>query len=116
LSGSGSEPFFIGVELTASGGSPTVQLRWLVRPPGVGDVPPVIDPCEIATGQPPTFDPFVTTTEPRSVFDDPGTHTVAVDVPYTTTLGGGLGGTLTSQARYAITFVRVNEDGSPYGG
>jgi hypothetical protein len=57
----------------------------------------------------------VTTDVARSLFFDPGTHTIALDVPATVPAVGGIG-TINSTAHYAVTFKRVNEDGSPYTG
>ena len=79
----------------------------------VGDVPPVVSECFYATTQT-VSELNVTNTVPRATLTDPGSHTISIDIPQTLDAAGG-NGKVHSTAHYAITFTRVNEDGSPYG-
>ena len=112
-SGSGSETFAVLVELTAPAGDGPVTATWHPRGVPVGDVPPVVSECFYGTTQ--AESPLsVPTTVPRATMTDPGSHTITMDLPLTVDAAGG-NGKVHSTAHYAITFMRVNEDGSPYG-
>lgn len=113
LSGSGSEVFAFLVELSGPAGDGPVTVTWHPYSFDVGNVPPTISPCYPATTQAPA--PFaVPATVPRATMTDPGSHTITLDLPSTVDAAGG-NGKVHSTAHYAITFMRVNEDGSPYG-
>jgi hypothetical protein len=114
LTGTGTEPFFIPIEIGVPAGDGPARVTWHPRGPSIGDVPPTISECEPFPLQGPFPGP-VTTDVARSLFFDPGTHTIALDVPATVPAVGGIG-TIISTAHYAVTFKRVNEDGSPYTG
>jgi hypothetical protein len=115
LSGTGTEPYVTLLQIVMPPGDGPATVTWLPRGPAVGDVPPPgITPCVPTSGTGPIPD-AQTLSLPRSRFEDPGTHTIAMDVPFE---GPGIGGTgtLRSNAHYEITFERVNEDGSRYTG
>lgn len=114
LTGTGTEPFFIPIEIEVPAGDGPARVTWHPRSLSIGDVPPTISECEPFPLQGPFHDP-VTTDVARSRFFDPGTHTIALDVPATVPAVGGIG-TINSNAHYDVTFKRVNEDGSPYTG
>jgi hypothetical protein len=114
LTGTGTEPFILLVDIELPAGDGPARVTWHLRSPDIGDVPPTISECEPFPLRGPFPDP-ITTQVPRNVFLDPGTHTIAVDAPATVPALGGIG-TINSTAHYAVTFKRVNEDGSPYSG
>jgi hypothetical protein len=114
LTGTGTEPFFLFVDIDIPAGDGPARVTWRPRSPDIGDVPPTISPCEPFPLTGPALDP-VTTHVPRNLFFDAGTHSIAVDVPATVPGAGGIG-TIISTAHYELTFRRVNEDGSPYTG
>jgi hypothetical protein len=101
----------LDVELPDSG---PAKLTWHPLPPRVGDVPPRITPCIVFGGQPTGPPEPVTRTEPVETFMTPGPHTVSLDLSRDVPASGA--GTLHSIAHYALTFHRVNADGSPYTG
>ncbi len=114
LTNSGSEPSFpLAVEMNAPAGDGPVTLSWHPHGLSIGDVTPQISPCFPATTQVPDAALTATTTVPRSTMTDAGSHTISLDLPQTVPAAGG-NGTVHSTAHYAITFMRVNEDGSPY--
>jgi hypothetical protein len=114
LTGTGTELFVLAVDIELPAGDGPARVTWHLRAPDVGDVPPTISPCLAWPLRGPLPDP-VTTQVPRNVFLDAGTHTIAVDAPATVPALGGIG-TINSTGHYALTFKRVNEDGSPYTG
>jgi hypothetical protein len=114
LTGTGTELFVLLVEVELPAGDAPARVTWHLRSPDVGDVPPTISECEPFPVRGPLPDP-ITTQVARNVFLEPGTHTIAVDAPATVPALGGIG-TINSTAHYALTFKRVNEDGSPYTG
>jgi hypothetical protein len=114
LTGTGTELFLLAVDVELPAGDGPARVRWHLRPPDVGDVPPTISPCLPWPLRGPLPDP-VTTHVARNLFLDPGTHSIAVDAPATVAALGGIG-TINSTAHYELTFKRVNEDGSPYTG
>lgn len=101
-----SEDIFIAVDISlpADGGPALVTWR-SPRAPMVGDVPPVIGVCE--TG--PIYGdalPDVPQIVPRATFTDPGTHTIAIDIPADVPGQSGVG-TVHSNAHYALTFEQL---------
>jgi hypothetical protein len=114
LTGTGTELFLLLVEVELPAGDAPARVTWHLRSPDVGDVPPTISECEPFPVRGPLPDP-ITTQVARNVFLELGTHTIAVDAPATVPALGGIG-TINSTAHYALTFKRVNEDGSPYTG
>ena len=110
MSGS-SEPTVISVDIEL--GPTGATLTWHPHSPAVGYVTPVFGPCIPASDQGIVLD-AVTTSASSESFTSAGPHTVAVDVPLN--MGGSSGGTVHSTAHYAVTFLRVNADGSPYTG
>jgi hypothetical protein len=114
LTGTGTELFLLLVEVELPARDAPARVTWHLRSPDVGDVPPTISECEPFPVRGPLPDP-ITTQVARNVFLEPGTHTIAVDAPATVPALGGIG-TINSTAHYALTFKRVNEDGSPYTG
>jgi len=114
VTGTGTELFFLAVEIELPPGDGPARVTWRPRAPDIGDVPPTISECEPFPVRALPPDP-VTTHVPRNVFFDAGTHSIGVDVPATVPGMGGVG-TIISNAHYELTFKRVNEDGSPYAG
>ena len=102
-----SEDIFVIAELRLPADGGPAQVTWrMTRPPIVGDVPPVISPCEAwpLQGQ---WVADVVQTVPRATFTDPGTHTIAVDVPADVPGQGGGIGMVHSHAHYALTFEQL---------
>ena len=114
LTGTGTEPWLLFVEIDLPAGDAPARVKWYPRGPNIGDVPPTISECEPFPVTAPPPDP-VTTDVPRSLFFDAGTHSIALDLPATVPAVGGVG-SIISTAHYELTFKRVNEDGSPYTG
>jgi hypothetical protein len=114
LTGTGTEPYFLFVDIEIPPGDGPARVTWHPRGLGIGDTTPTISECEGWPLRGPVPD-AVTTHVPRNVFFDAGTHSIAVDVPLTAPADGGIG-TIVSNAHYEVKFKRVNEDGSPYQG
>ena len=114
LTGTGTEDSILAVEIELPAGDGPARVKWRPRAPDIGDVPPTISECEPFPVRAPLPDP-VTREVPRDLFFDPGTHSIALDLPATVPALGGIG-TINSTAHYELTFKRVNEDGSPYTG
>jgi hypothetical protein len=115
LAGNETEPFFVDVGIVLPPGDAPAQITWNQRPLTVGDasVPPMSQ-CVSHGANGPLPDP-VTTSASRDLFLDPGPHTIALDAPATVPALDGFQ-TIGSTAHYALTFERVNEDGSRYTG
>ncbi|HWI74223.1 MAG TPA: hypothetical protein VNT55_19845 [Baekduia sp.] len=102
----GSEDIFVIVDIRLPADGGPAQVTWRSpRIPSAGDVPPVISACEPwpVTGTPL---PDVTATVPRATFTDPGTHTIAIDIPADVPGQGGVG-MVHSHAHYALTFEKL---------
>jgi len=114
LTGTGTGPFDLDVDIALPPGDAPARITWHQRPLIVGDVDvPPLSQCVVHGLNGGLPDP-VTTSAPREQFLEPGPHTITLDAPATVP---GIGvGTLASTAHYALTFARVNEDGSPYTG
>jgi hypothetical protein len=115
LGGNDTEPLFVDVAIVLPPGDAPAQVTWNQRPLTVGDVvPPPPSTCVALGANGPLPDP-VTTTAARDQFLEPGAHTIALDAPATVPALAGPA-TISSTAHYALTFERVNEDGSRYTG
>ncbi|MET0602253.1 MAG: hypothetical protein ABW167_09715 [Baekduia sp.] len=102
-----SEDIFVIVELSLPADGGPAQVTWrMTRQLVVGDVPPVISPCEAWPLQGQAI-PDVVQTVPRATFTDPGSHTIAVDVPADVPGQGGGVGMVHSNAHYALTFEQL---------
>ncbi len=106
VTSAGSEDIFVAVDLRLPADGGPAQVTWrMLRAPMVGDVPPVISPCEAWPVQG-VLVPDVVQTVPRATFTDPGSHTIAVDVPADVPGAGGIG-TVHSHAHFALTFEQL---------
>jgi hypothetical protein len=115
LGGTETEPLFFDVVIVLPPGDAPAQVTWNQRALTVGDVvPPPPSTCVALSANGPLPDP-ATTTAARDQFLEPGAHTIALDAPATVPALAGPA-TISSTAHYALTFQRVNEDGSPYTG
>lgn len=94
-------------------GPGTATVSFFARPITIGDVDPVMTTCVPSFGTPGVI-PEVRQSVPASAFELPGRQSLAFDVPGSWQPASG--GTLTSSARFELTFHRVNADGSPYTG
>jgi hypothetical protein len=115
LSGIETEPLVFDVEIVLPPGDAPARISWNQRVITAGDV--VVTPqgdCVGHGANGPVPDP-VTTSAPRARFLDPGAHTIALDAPATVPALDGFQ-SIDSTAHYALTFERVNEDGSRYTG
>jgi len=105
----------LAIDLLLPSGDAPARITWHQRPLTVGDV--AVTPsgtCFPIGANGPLPDP-VTMSAARDPFLDPGPHTIALDAPATVSAIGDPG-TISSTAHYALTFERVNEDGSRYTG
>jgi hypothetical protein len=109
--GSLPNAFIVDVELPESG---PAKVTWQPQVPRIGDFPPPMSTCVVFGGQPAAPPEPVTRNEPADIFTTPGAHTISLDLTRDTPAAGA--GTLHSSAHYALTFRRVNADGSPYAG
>jgi hypothetical protein len=113
LAGNETEPLVVDVEIVLPPADTPAQITWHQRPLTLGDVVvPPMSQC-VAHGANGPLPAPVTTSAPRAQFLDPGAHTIALDAPATVPALDGFQ-TIGSTAHYALTFERVNEDGSPY--
>jgi hypothetical protein len=113
LSGTDTELLVSDVDIVLPPGDAPARITWNQRPITAGDVAGTPQgECVGHGANGPLPDP-VTTSAPRALFLDPGTHTIALDAPATVPALDGFQ-TIDSTAHYALTFERVNEDGSRY--
>jgi hypothetical protein len=110
-----AEQLVVDVEIVLPPGDAPARITWHQRPLTVGDVAITGMPqCVPQGANGPLPDPVMTSAS-RDQFLDPGTHSIAMDAPATVHALDPFQ-TIVSTAHYALTFERVNEDGSRYTG